>query len=289
MPFIATPASADERPQACRVLFAHTAFADLAADRFQEMISRGELDPAGLIVAKAGGTICGAIFAYRIGGGQAAIWLPSATDVKMQDVLVAGVVDWIRREPTNVIQAIVRQAELPRTPPLVRAGFQNVTRLVFLTREASPCQSPRGRLQFHAETVVTPSFAELLTRTYDGTLDVPELNGRRTGEDILAGYLAACESHPPQWWWVERDGESVGVLLLSPTDDPRTTELTYLGLVPEFRGQGLGREVLRFALAAAGRRSVCLNVDERNEPALRLYRAANFYEFDRREVFLLFP
>ncbi len=288
MPLLVTSASADDLPSACRALFAPSAFVDLAAARFQEMLARGELDAAGVIVVKDGAAVRGAIFAYRLGGGQAAVWLPSATDPETQDALMAGVLAWLHREPTAVIQALVRPAELPRTPPLVRAGFRHITRLAYLTRTASPVPPPLGTLRFHPVVAVTPAFAALLTRTYEGTLDVPELNGRRTGEDILTGYLAECDGQPPMWWQVDRDGTAVGLLLLSRTDDPRTTELTYLGLVPEARGRGVGREVLQFALARTDL-DVVLNVDIRNDPALRLYRAADFHEYDCREVFLLFP
>lgn len=285
MPLIVRPASAADLPAACRALFARSAFADVAADRFRQMITGGEIDPAGVILAADGDAVCGAMFAFRLGGGQAAVWPPAADDPPTEDALVAGACEWVCREPTSVIQAIVRPVEVPRTPPLVRAGFRRVTRLAYLARAAAPSVPPSGELQFHPVAAVTPSLAELLVRTYQGTLDVPELNGRRTGEDVLAGYQAAAD-RPPRWWRIDHAGEAVGLLLLSPTDE-RATELTYLGLVPAARGRGWGRQALRFALAAAG--DVVLNVDARNEPALRLYRAAGFREYDRREVFLFFP
>jgi ribosomal protein S18 acetylase RimI-like enzyme len=63
----------------------------------------------------------------------------------------------------------------------------------------------------------------------------------------------------------------------------------YLGVVPEARGQGLGRELVNKALweaRAADAPQLTLSVDARNQPALNLYRSMGFEEYDRREVFL---
>jgi ribosomal protein S18 acetylase RimI-like enzyme len=288
-----SPATPEDRPAACRVLFAHAAFAAAAAARLEALFAAGDLDPAGLVVAKDGDAVRGAMFAYRLGGGLAAVWLPVADDDATRDALVAGALAWVRTEPTGIIQAVVRQPEMPRTPPLVRAGFRHVTRLSFLTRDLSPPPpKPRTALRFVPVAEPTPAFADLLVRTYDGSLDVPELNGRRAGADILAGYLADTADRPPRWWRIDRDGDPVGVLLLATTDDPATTELTYLGVLPPHRGRGYGRQALEFVLtevAATNGRTVALSVDVRNEPALRLYRGKNFRESDLREVFLCIP
>jgi ribosomal-protein-alanine N-acetyltransferase len=63
----------------------------------------------------------------------------------------------------------------------------------------------------------------------------------------------------------------------------------YVGVVPTARRQGLGRQMMRHALAQAqqaGVGRVTLSVDNRNAPAWALYRSLGFEEFDRREVFL---
>ena len=64
-------------------------------------------------------------------------------------------------------------------------------------------------------------------------------------------------------------------------------------MVPPERGRGYGQDLLAFALAEATRSraaALVLNVDARNEPALRLYHRHLFVETERREVFLaIFP
>lgn len=56
-------------------------------------------------------------------------------------------------------------------------------------------------------------------------------------------------------------------------------ELTYLGVAPEQRGDGLGSRLLRMFLDAsreAGYQKVVLSVETDNTPAIQLYRKAGF-------------
>jgi ribosomal protein S18 acetylase RimI-like enzyme len=67
-------------------------------------------------------------------------------------------------------------------------------------------------------------------------------------------------------------------------------EVAYMGVVPEARRQGFGREILLKALfeaRAAGVPRLTLSVDSRNQPAWNLYRSLGFEPFDRRAVYLL--
>jgi ribosomal protein S18 acetylase RimI-like enzyme len=71
--------------------------------------------------------------------------------------------------------------------------------------------------------------------------------------------------------------------------DLKSWDLLYLGVVPEARGLGLGRELVRKALweaRTADAPQLTLSVDARNQIALNLYRSMGFEEYDRREVFL---
>ncbi len=73
--------------------------------------------------------------------------------------------------------------------------------------------------------------------------------------------------------------------------DPKqhTSELTYIGLVPEFRGRGFGAELLKFAIGramSAGVLTMNVSVDVRNTPAMELYARHGFVECDHREVWL---
>ena len=64
-------------------------------------------------------------------------------------------------------------------------------------------------------------------------------------------------------------------------------ELTYMGIVPEHRGQGLGRKMIAQGLEharASGAAGVFLAVDEQNTYARKLYESMGFVHFLSRTV-----
>jgi ribosomal protein S18 acetylase RimI-like enzyme len=145
------------------------------------------------------------------------------------------------------------------------------------------------RLQFHSyRDCPRDIFHRVLMRTYEQTCDFPEMNGRRTLDDILAGLQAA--GYDASRWWLATDWSgAVGVLALNEVE-PDVLEVAYVGVAPEARRKGRGRELVRKALfeaKAAGAHELILSVDARNEPALQLYQALGFDEYDRRAVYLL--
>jgi ribosomal protein S18 acetylase RimI-like enzyme len=96
--------------------------------------------------------------------------------------------------------------------------------------------------------------------------------------------------HDPSRWWLARDaGRPAGVLLLTEMPEWTAWDVSYVGVVPEARGRGLGRELLAHGMEAARRAGVTqmtLSVDERNRPAWQVYRALGFEPYDHREVYL---
>ena len=85
---------------------------------------------------------------------------------------------------------------------------------------------------------------------------------------------------------------AIGVLLLTDVPEWRGWDLAYLGVVPEARGRGLGRQLAIKALRAArsgGATQLTLAVDARNFPAWHLYARLGFEAFDNREVYLNIP
>lgn len=321
MPIVVESAPAEFVPAACQLLLASSKpltsssgssgtlrpYAQLAAQqaaqRLQAMFASCELDPGGLLIARDASTIHGVIFAYRIGGAQSALWLPVAEDDQIQDALVAGALAWIRREPTKIVQALISVSDeanranstnRAKIASLRRAGFRSITRLAFLSRVCRPSDATftPSRLEFRKIEQLTESTIELMLQTYEGSRDVPELNGIRTAAEILAGYRMAFGDSPPAVWELVHAGQRIGVLMLTPHSDAPTIELTYVGLVPSARQKGLGREAIAFAMAQASssaRQSIELNVDVRNEPALGIYRDWMFRMSDLRELLLWLP
>ena len=137
---------------------------------------------------------------------------------------------------------------------------------------------------------IEAEFRAVLEATYQGSLDMPELEGTRGLEDILDGHRGAGLCAPGRWQLgrIPGEPEAAAVLLMTEVAGRDAWEVIYLGLTPAARGRGLGRAVLRHALELARDHTPRLElaVDLRNTPAVRLYRAAGFLVRDRRAVHL---
>jgi GNAT superfamily N-acetyltransferase len=75
----------------------------------------------------------------------------------------------------------------------------------------------------------------------------------------------------------EVEGTPAGLALVVPRD--RRCRLATMGMVPKYRGKGLGRELLRVLLQESeqcGERAMVLEVIQQNVAALRLYESEGF-------------
>lgn len=172
-----------------------------------------------------------------------------------------------------------------------------ITALTYMHRDTA---RPMGRLTtpnpsafawraFSPETEA--EFRAVLQETYHGSLDMPELEGIRSLDDVMASHRAAGRFDPSRWrvGALPEEPGSAAVLLLSEVPDRPAWEVAYLGLTPPARGRGLGRAVLAYALDLARPHvpRLELAVDDRNHPARHLYDIAGFLPFDRRIVHLV--
>ena len=122
--------------------------------------------------------------------------------------------------------------------------------------------------------------ANMVAATFEGTLDCPELNGIRTPTQVLRGFLDGLPLRTqPYWLLLHVDGQVAGCLLLKKHAASELLELCYVGLLPKFRGRGLGRVMIGEAI----RRTELLScnvlaaaVDTRNLPALKIYHQFGF-------------
>jgi GNAT superfamily N-acetyltransferase len=184
----------------------------------------------------------------------------------------------------------------------VEVNPQTSSTSVNATGAGSGCMKARGTLRPYPPELTwrafDPSreaeFRALLQATYASSLDMPELEGVRSLDDIIEGHRAAGRFIPGRWQLGQIPGhpEIAVVLLLSDVSDRDAWEVVYLGLTPAARGRGLGRAAIAHALELA-RCHVSrleLAVDVRNLPATRLYETTGFVPFDRRSVHLVvFP
>jgi ribosomal protein S18 acetylase RimI-like enzyme len=261
------------------------------------LVRQGELDPAGILLATAGGEPVGAIACLPVPGASGLIWPPQVVDgpqrVAAEDGLVRAATGWLRERGARLAQCLLTAEEAGLGEPLLRNGFGHVTALCYMQHNLSSLSmtDEGGRLCCvpYGELVNRAVFGATLLRSYEGTLDCPEITGVRTVEEILEGHRAQGKHHPGRWWLALAAGRPVGVLLLGEVPEWAAWDVAYVGVVPEARGRGYGRELMHKALAVAradGVARLTLSVDVRNRPAWDLYTDLGFEPHDRREVFL---
>ncbi len=310
------PCPAELRPAALEVLYRRMP-ASLRGHLIAEVLAdaqAGDLDLSGLWVVRIrSGRIVGAMMTQALAGKVAAVWppevRPSWRRAPLAAALVKAALESLSDRGYRLAQAALDESAGPQAArDLARGGMPHITELLYLERKtAAPLpwsESERGHDRREAPATAAPDFTwrpytpaiadefrAALQATYEGSLDMPELEGTRSLEDILTGHQAAGLFVPARWQLGILPGEpdSGAVLLLNEAPGREAWEVIYLGLTPAARGRGLGRAVIRHALALAGRAGAPvleLAVDLRNTPAVRLYRQTGFTPRDRRSVHL---
>lgn len=291
------PARPAERTEAFRFAFQHLDPAEQLPRiaTALELVEKNEFDPAGVLVARRGGQLVGAVICMTTPGAGGLIWppqvAPAAADrAAIEDELTRFALLWLRQRGAKLAQCLLAPAEAPLGGPLERNGLPYITALCYLRRNLQEeLPAGDGRLRFAPYVAQPQLFGETLLRTYEATRDCPELTGARTLPEILEGHRAQGEHDPARWWLALAGPQPVGVLLMTGLAEYASWDVSYVGVVPSARQQGFGRQMMLHALGAAARAGlpqVTLSVDDRNAPAWALYRTLGFEEFDRRAVYL---
>lgn len=264
-----------------------------------EESARGELDLSGLWVAFGrGGRVEGVLFTQELAGRAAAVWTPEIRTKWRRSALAAALIkaalEDLKARGIVLAQAVLDESADPRSSrDLERGGMPRVTELLYLERETAAPPPTVGPVEFSWSSYgegIEDEFRRVLHATYEGSLDMPELEGTRGLDEILEGHRAAGRFDAARWRLGRLAGETeaAAVLLLTEIPGRDVWEVVYLGLTPPARRRGLGLVVVRQALELAhGRaRTIELAVDARNHPARRLYEDAGFTLRDRRVVHL---
>lgn len=288
----------DELAEAFGLVFLHVPAKERRGriDHALALVRRGELDASGVFVVRAAAGVSAAMICLLVAGASGLLWPPQVRageteSAALQDLLLRTGVDWLRSRGAKLVQSLLAADETALAEPLLRGGFRHITGLWYMRhplRADVAGQRPDLLLRDFTQ-VDSASFQATLLRTYDDTLDCPEVNGVRQIDEILDGHRSQGQ-HDPHLWWLAFEGEApVGVLLLAPVPDNASIDLSYLGIVPEARGRGIGRELTAQAIRrarVAGAVQLTLAVDIRNRPAWNLYRSLCFEPFEQREVYL---
>jgi len=304
-PFTVRPARADDLMPAFRLMFQRHSVEEREARIANALylLTCGELEQEGVLVAAGAKGLVGALVGVPLRGASGLVWPPQTLAGRRQrqveDALVQQANYWLRQRGTKVVQALLAPDEGRLADPLLRNGFVRVTSLRYMglavgsrSAAAEPIVPVMPDLTFVSyDEGVASRFEQTLLRSYENTLDCPELNGVRHLHEIMEGHKAQGLHDPGHWWLAEESGQPAGVLLMADVPDLGGWDLSYLGVVPEARGRGIGRALARKAIAetrAAGVERLTLAVDGRNHPALHLYASLGFEVTEEREVYLAF-
>ncbi len=110
----------------------------------------------------------------------------------------------------------------------------------------NPGAAERGESRWlPSQAVARRRMQKLLPDTFIDTLDCPALNGLRSADDVLEGFLNGTNFRQVKdWELLQVNGELAGCLLLR-LHTIGLMELVYMGLIPNWRGKGLGEQLVR--------------------------------------------
>lgn len=258
---------------------------------------RGAISLENLLIARYKGEIAGVLLFHCQPDESAFLWPPVVQHASLADEiadqLLQSASEQITQAGTRFIQVLLEPEEMDSEAMLVRNGFEVLSDLVYLQRPLSEPLPERSELQLQAVVYDKKSnserFARVLEQTYEATLDCPTFTAIRDGMSALHSHQFSGIFTPEKWCLYQLDGEDVGLLLLNDHPDQSAWEVVYMGVVPAFRGRGIGRALLiecLHAVAGSGRDFVLLAVDCENRFALKIYYETGFLELAERRVFI---
>jgi mycothiol synthase len=285
---------------------------DRLITQVQAEAAKGEIDLSGLWIAqKRTGRVIGALLTQALAGKAAAVWAPEVKSHWNRSTLAARLIQHaladLKGRGFRLAQAVLDDSTGQKAArDLTSGGMPRVTELLYLERETrSPLPTVHEHSSRHTSIAKDSAwtfewqsfqhtkeheFRSVLQATYTGTLDMPELEGARSLDDIIASHQATGRFNHEHWQLGRVLGrpEAASVLLLSQILERDAWEVVYLGLTPAARGRRLGRAVIARALELASPHVTRLElaVDCRNFPATRLYQSTGFITRDRRIVHL---
>ena len=289
----------DRRRLALRLLFAQFPLEEQPS-RLEDALrssERGTLNLDGLLLAEEGEQPVGAALMMKQKDGIALVWPPvvscQATDTEnVEQTLLARLCERIDESGSTLAQCLLPSDDVIETRLLEGHGFVHAADMYFLARTLKghdlDGEGADERLDHEIFSEENANqFASVVERTYVDSLDCPFLNGFRNGRDALASHQLSGQYDPAGWRLYRSGSEVIGLLLLNEHPDQDAVELVYFGIVPEFRGKGLGRRVLADGIRAAtllDRAVMFLAVDCSNTYANALYSELGFTELARRRV-----
>jgi mycothiol synthase len=288
-------ASLEDQVEALQLALSQLSDTERAKQVEQYLASSAGGPPEGLWVGFRGKKLVAAVLAQVQPGRTVVVSLPQVTAGESSAVareLLQSVVDNLSRQDVQIAQMLLETDHGPAADLLIACGFRHASNLLYLVsvQGSFPTSLPHDGLEFALYSAdERQRLARLVERSYEGSLDCPEVDGLRRIDDVLDGYQATGEFDPTRWFIVRQRQSDIGCLLLADHPQFAQWELIYMGLIPEARGRGWGVAMVRHAqwlTGQAGRKRLVLAVDAANAPALAVYASAGFVAWDHRSVYL---
>lgn len=258
--------------------------------------------------------LCGVTIAIRQPGNSATLLAFQVVGDATSSEVLAPLVDRLAQAGVTFIQSGCDDDGQANV--LAAGGFEPLANLVMMSLEADQfAAASETALQRDAAEPVTwvnldrlgedwrVHLNDVAGRTFIDTQDCPRLSDFRTADEIIQGYTDAACFDQRLASLMRVGGEWAGCLILTAhpdsadpdSADPDSTaknapilpsesgaiELTYMGLVPEYRGKGLAGQLLAKTIGsakAAGASRVVLAVDRDNRPAAAIYQRLGWRE-----------
>ena len=295
-PIVVTSADDDQRT-ALSILLCNldSEEKEFQLQKMQASVDQGELSLDGLLLARLDQAAVGALLLTIQSDATAYVWPPvippNSTQVTeaASSALLKAAVEHIEARNCWIGHSILAPND-PKLDVMERAGVERLVELrVMDCVVAQKLTEPDGQklCRIPYDTATDSRFKATLQQTYIDTRDCPEIVGLRTSTEALEGHRLAGSSIDAFWYLYQVDGEDAAILLIAEDSKLAEREISYLGVTPKFRRQGLARRITAEALfdaATAGMQSVTLSVDERNEPAITLYESLGFVLRSRQIV-----
>ena len=230
---------------------------------------------------------------------MALVFIPPGRGMEPHESMTIRALDILRSEARRrdivLLQALVDPADRQQANVLAGAGYSKLATLLYCRRMVHVAPPPGisvRDLEFITYAEGGDSlFLPAVAATYEGSLDCPGLAGLRAIEDVVTGHRATGEYDPNLWYAAKSDGETLGVLLLSPVAGRSCFEVVYMGVVPEHRGCGVGSALLAHACRVCEEKGIdelILAVDRENTPARAVYDHWAFATIAQRDAWI-FP
>jgi len=196
----------------------------------------------------------------------------------------------------SLVQMLVEPSDEQQAAVLVDSGLILLAELIYMKRDLLSCppgaQNTREDLTWRNYKQFTEvELGEVILQTYADSLDCPALRGVREMSDVISGHKCSGMFCPEAWWIVTSADrtEPAGCILVNDSVKTSTADIVYMGVVPEFRRQGMAGAMLDRSVLQASERNcegISVAVDARNDHAIRVYEQSGFVEIHRRLAYV---